>query len=186
MVDNSQRKVANILASRGNLPPNVIRMLGGTPLGVNAYIKAQNTNKNFINAVSRILVSKNKNKINRSNLARYLLLVLKNMNTNKLYPYSGYYNKNGEPIGSMFNNWYSGYNMRYNSQPPEPPMNAREEWANNYNNFEKLKNRKNFMNMNKSQLVNLAVKFQNIYRNYRSNNMNAARYALNRGNVFPK
>jgi len=173
-----QRKVMNILRSRHMLTPATSRMLNGTPVEVNAFIKGQKSNAKFVNAVSRILVSKNKNKINRSNLARYLLLVLKNMNTNKLYPYSGYYNKNGEPNGNMFSNWYSGYNMRYNSQPPEPPMNAREEWANNYTNFEKLKNRKNFMNMNKPQLLNLAVKFQNIYRNYRSNNMNSVRNTL--------
>ena len=172
-----QRRVMNILRSRHMIPPATSRMLNGTRVDVNAYIKGQNSNAKFVNAVSRILGSKNKNNINRSNLARYLLLVIKNMNTNKLYAYSGYYNKNGEPNNNLFSNWYSGYNQ-YNAQPPEPPMNAMEEWGNNYNKFEKLKNRKNFMNMNKPQLLNLAVKFQNIYRNYRQNNMNMARNTL--------
>ena len=172
-----QRRVMNILRSRQMLTPATSRMLNGTPVEVNAYIKGQRTNANFVNAVSRILVSKNKNKINRSNLARYLLLVLKNMNTNKLYAYSGYY-KNGEPNGNMFNNWYSGFNLRYEPNAPSPPKNARDEWGNNYTKFEKLKNRKNFMNMNRPELLNLAVKFQNIYRNYRANNMNMARHKL--------
>ena len=171
-----QRKVMNILRSRHLLTPATSRMLNNTPVKMNAYIKGQNTNAAFVNAVSRMLVSKNKNQINRSNLARYLLLVLKNINQNKLYPYSNYYNNNNKMA-----NWYSGYGP-YNSQPNEPPLNAREEWGSNYTNFEKLKNRKNFMNMNQSELLKLASKFQNIYRNYRSNNMSMARNTL--GNYF--
>ena len=167
-----QRRVMNILRSRHMLPPSVSRMLNNTPVQVNAYIKGQGTNANFINAVSRTLVSKNKNKIDRSNLARYLLLTLRNINKNKLYPYSNYYNNNNK-----MSNWYSGYGP-YNSQPPEPPMNAREEWGTNYTKFERLKNKRNFMNMNKTELLKLASRMQSIYRNYRRNNMNMARNTL--------
>ena len=47
--EERQRRVMNILRYRGMLTPSTSRMLNGTPVEVNAYIKGQRNNENFVN-----------------------------------------------------------------------------------------------------------------------------------------
>ena len=166
-----QRRVMRIMANQGTLTPAVSRMLT-TPVTVNSYIQGQKNNKDFINAISRVYRSGNKNKISRENLARYLRMTLKNININKLYPYSGYYNKNGNPT-SEYNNYYNGLGP-YNSQPNDPPTNAIGEYGKNYTNFQKLQKRTSFMNLNKNKMFKLV----DVYVNHRRGYNNLARNTL--------
>ena len=169
---NLQNSVIRLLAQRGNLPPAAARMLN-TPMEVNNYIKAQNTNNKFVNAVTRVLKTKNKNKINRSNLARYLFITLKKVPVNKMFPYSGYYRNNGSLNNNKAKNWYESFNL-YNSQIEDPPMNSRGEYGNNYTNFIKFKNKTNYMSYTKNELIQLAM----AYINYREGNLNLAQNKL--------